>query len=43
MTSGYNNAMKKTDAKYKVYLHQDVFILNHNFLMDILFYLGNFR
>jgi hypothetical protein len=36
MTSGYNDAMKKTDAKYKVYLHQDVFILNQNFLIDIL-------
>ena len=42
MTSGYNNAMKKTDAKYKVYLHQDVFILNHNFLMDILYLFGKF-
>ena len=42
MTSGYNNAMKKTDTKYKVYLHQDVFILNHNFLMDILSLFGKF-
>ena len=42
MTSGYNNAMKMTDAKYKVYLHQDVFILNHNFLMDILSLFGKF-
>lgn len=35
MTSGYNDAMKKTDAKYKVYLHQDVFIINKNFIHDI--------
>ncbi|MED0652868.1 glycosyltransferase [Anoxybacillus geothermalis] len=36
ITSGYNEAMKKTDAKYKVYLHQDVFIVNKNFLYDII-------
>lgn len=36
MTSGYNTAMKKTDAKYKIYLHQDVMILNSNFLIDII-------
>ncbi|OQM46897.1 hypothetical protein B6A27_03705 [Anoxybacillus sp. UARK-01] len=34
ITSGYNQAMKQTDAKYKVYLHQDVFIVNKNFLVD---------
>jgi len=36
MTSGYNAAMKKTNAKYKVYLHQDVFILEEKFLYYIL-------
>ncbi|WP_221481956.1 glycosyltransferase family protein [Cohnella xylanilytica] len=36
MTSGYNRAMKMTNAKYKIYLHQDVFILYPNFLLDIL-------
>lgn len=36
MTSGYNQGMKKSDAKYKVYLHQDVFILNKNFIVDTL-------
>ncbi|WP_432401127.1 glycosyltransferase family protein [Wukongibacter sp. M2B1] len=36
MTEGYNRAMKKTDAKYKVYLHQDVYIINENFISDIL-------
>lgn len=36
ITSGYNSAVKKTDAKYKVYLHQDVFILEKNFICEIL-------
>jgi Glycosyltransferase like family len=36
ITSGYNQGMRKTDAKYKVYLHQDVFIVNKNFIYDIL-------
>jgi len=37
MTSGYQKAMEQSDAKYKIYLHQDVFILNRRFLEDILF------
>lgn len=36
MTAGYNKAMKSSNAKYKIYLHQDVFILNKNILFDIL-------
>lgn len=36
MTSGYNEGMQFSDAKYKVYLHQDVFIINKNFIYDIL-------
>ena len=36
MASGYNQAMLGSDAKYKIYLHQDVFILNQDFLIDIL-------
>lgn len=36
MTSGYQEAMERSDAKYKIYLHQDVFILNKNFLADLL-------
>lgn len=36
MTSGYNRGMKQSDARYKVYLHQDVFILNQNFIADTL-------
>ncbi len=36
MTSGYNQAMYNSKAKYKVYLHQDVFILNRNFIGDVI-------
>ena len=36
MTCGYNAGMQSTDAKYKVYLHQDVLILNRNFISDML-------
>ena len=31
---GYNACMASSDAKYKVYLHQDTFILYQNFLKD---------
>lgn len=33
--------MKSSDAKYKIYLHQDVFILNKNFLFDLLYYFSD--
>ncbi|MBE5894739.1 MAG: hypothetical protein E7285_03645 [Lachnospiraceae bacterium] len=36
MAAGYNYGMTLTDAKYKIYMHQDVFIINTNFLNDIL-------
>ncbi len=36
MTEGYNDAMSQSDAKYKIYIHQDVFILNKNLLFDLL-------
>ena len=36
MTSGYNTKMRESDAKYKVYIHQDVYILNPNFLITII-------
>lgn len=36
MTMGYNKAMNQTDAKYKVYLHQDVFIINKDFIYNFL-------
>ncbi len=35
MTSGYNEGMNSTNAKYKVYMHQDVFIINRYFIYDI--------
>lgn len=35
ITKAYNTAMQASDAKYKVYLHQDVFIVNKNFISDI--------
>ncbi|WP_180953750.1 glycosyltransferase [Bacillus sp. T33-2] len=36
MAAAYNQAMKDSDAKYKVYLHQDVFIVNKNFIEDMI-------
>lgn len=36
MTSGYNEGMHYSDAKYKVYLHQDVFIINKDFMQNCL-------
>lgn len=36
MASGYNAAMQVTDAKYKIFIHHDVFILNRHFLGDLL-------
>lgn len=36
MTAGYNRAMKDSDAKYKIYLHQDVYIKNICFIADML-------
>lgn len=36
MTAGYNEGMRSSDAKYKVYMHQDVFIRNKYFIRDIL-------
>lgn len=36
MTSGYNEAMAGSDAKYKVYMHQDVFIINKYFIYYML-------
>ena len=32
LAQGYNRGMASTDAKYKIYMHQDVFIINPNFL-----------
>jgi glycosyltransferase involved in cell wall biosynthesis len=36
MTQGYSKAMKESDARYKVYLHQDVYIINKSFIKDTL-------
>lgn len=37
ITAGYNMAMRETDAKYKIYFHQDVNVLNQNLLPEMLF------
>lgn len=36
MTSGYNSAMRQSDAKYKIYLHQDTFLINSHILYEAL-------
>jgi len=36
ITEAYNAAMKSSDAKYKVYLHHDLFIYHRNFIQDII-------
>lgn len=36
MAAGYNEGMQASDAKYKVYLHQDVFIVNPDFIQDFI-------
>lgn len=36
MCAAYNLAMVSSEAKYKIYLHQDVFIRNRNFLNELL-------
>ena len=36
MSSGYQEAMETSNAKYKVYLHQDVFVIHRDFIKDML-------
>ena len=36
MLAGMTEGKDSTDAKYKVFMHQDVFILNRNFIADLL-------
>lgn len=36
MTAGYNEGMNSSDAKYKIYMHQDVFFRNKFLIYDIL-------
>ena len=40
MAAGYNEAMGCSDAKYKVYLHQDTFLINPDFIQDFLHVFG---
>ena len=35
MTSAYNHAMESSDAGYKIYMHQDVFVCNRFFLVNL--------
>lgn len=35
MTEGYNAGMQSSKAKYKVYMHQDTFIINEHFIQDV--------
>lgn len=36
MCQGYNQGAAQTQAKYKVYVHQDALIVNQNFIFDLL-------
>lgn len=36
MTSGYNEGMHASDAKYKIYLHHDVFIIRTDFVKRVI-------
>ena len=36
MTSAYNEAMYRSDAKYKIYMHQDTFLIYADILYDII-------
>lgn len=36
LVEAYNGAMRQSKAKYKIYVHQDVFILNRHLLADLL-------
>lgn len=35
IASAYNQAIKASEAKYKVYMHQDVFIINKDFIKEL--------
>lgn len=36
ITQGYNKAMVQTDAKYKIYMHQDLLLINRDIIKNIL-------
>lgn len=41
MCEGYNIGMNKTDAKYKIYFHQDCFLINDNLINEMLHIFDN--
>lgn len=42
MTSAYNEAMDSSDAKYKIYIHQDTFLIYRNLLCEMIrFFMDN--
>lgn len=41
MTSGYNRGMMQSDAKYKIYIHQDVFIVYEHMIEKLLYLFQN--
>lgn len=41
MTEGYEAAMESSDAKYKVYMHQDVMLVNPHLIQDLLMVFQN--
>lgn len=41
MAAGYNAAMKSSDAKYKLYLHQDLFVVKQNAIKRCIELFGN--
>ena len=36
MTSGYNTGMQQSDARYKIYMHQDTFLTDRSILFELL-------
>ena len=36
MAAGYQQAMEASNAKYKIYLHQDVFVINPRLINNLL-------
>lgn len=36
MTAGYQEAMEASNARYKIYMHQDVFIVDRNILLTLI-------
>ena len=36
MAEAYDEAMRSSDAKYKIYIHQDVFLIDREFLQEMI-------